>query len=98
MALTWKDKAFIFNKECKKAFTYLKVIFTTAPILQHFDLNWMSIIKTNSSNYVTGGILSQYNKDGVLYPIVYFLKWLNPAKYNYEIYNKELLAIIRYFK
>ena len=58
----------------------------------------MSVIKANSSNYITGGILSQYNKDRVLYPIVYFLKWLNPAKYNYEIYNKKLLAIIRYFK
>jgi len=33
IALTQKDKAFIFNKECKKAFTYLKVIFTTIPIL-----------------------------------------------------------------
>ena len=58
----------------------------------------MSVIKTNSSNYVTGGILSQYNKDRVLYLIVYFLKQLNPAEYNYEIYNKELLAIIKYFK
>ena len=37
-------------------------------------------------------------KKGVLYPIVYFLKQLSPAEYNYEIYNKELLAIIRYFK
>ena len=58
----------------------------------------MSIIKANLSNYVTEGILSQYNKDGVLYSITYFLKQLSPAKYNYEIYNKELLAIIRYFK
>jgi len=33
MALTQKDKAFIFNKEYKKAFTYLKVMFITAPIL-----------------------------------------------------------------
>ena len=33
IALTQKDKAFIFNKECKKAFTYLKVIFTTTLIL-----------------------------------------------------------------
>ena len=32
MALTQKNKAFIFNKECKKAFTYLKIIFTTIPI------------------------------------------------------------------
>ena len=58
----------------------------------------MSIVKANSSNYITRGILSQYNKDGVLYPIIYFLKWLNLVKYNYKIYNKELLAIIKYFK
>ena len=58
----------------------------------------MSIIEANSFNYVTEGILSQYNKDGVLYPIVYFLKWLSLAKYNYKIYNKKLLAIIKYFK
>ena len=68
------------------------------PILQYFNLNRMSVIKADLSNYVTKGILSQYNKDRVLYPIVYFLKRLNPAKYNYEIYNKELLAIIRYFE
>ena len=58
----------------------------------------MSVVKADSSNYVTRGILSQYNKEGVLYPIVYFLKQLSPAKYNYKIYNKELLAIIRCFK
>ena len=58
----------------------------------------MSIIEANLSDYVTGGILSQYNKEGVLYPIVYFSKQLSPAEYNYEIYNKELLAIIKYFK
>ena len=33
MALTRKDKAFIFNKEYKKAFTYLKTIFITTSIL-----------------------------------------------------------------
>ena len=58
----------------------------------------MSVVEANSSNYTTRGILSQYNKNKVLHPIAYFLKQLNPAKYNYKIYNKELLAIIRYFK
>ena len=33
VALTRKDKAFIFDKECKKAFAYLKVMFTTVPVL-----------------------------------------------------------------
>ena len=58
----------------------------------------MSVIKTDLSDYVTGGILSQYNEEGILYFVAYFLKWLSPAKCNYKIYNKELLAIIRCFK
>jgi hypothetical protein len=58
----------------------------------------MSVVEANLSNYITKGILSQYNEEGVLYPVVYFLKRLSLAKYNYKIYNKELLAIIRYFK
>ena len=58
----------------------------------------MSIVEADLSDYVTGGILSQYNEEGVLYPVVYFSKRLSPAEYNYEIYNKELLAIIRCFK
>ena len=32
--------------------------------------------------------------DGVLHLVAFFLKKLAPAEYNYEIYNKELLAII----
>ena len=47
----------------------------------------MSVIEADLSDYITRGILSQYNKEGVLYPIIYFLKQLSPAKYNYEIYN-----------
>ena len=58
----------------------------------------MSVVEANLFNYITGGILSQYNKNRVLYPVVYFLKQLSLAKCNYKIYNKELLAIIRCFK
>ena len=73
-------------------------MFTTISILQYFNLNQMSVVKANLFNYITKGILSQYNKKGVLYSIVYFLKQLSLAKYNYKIYNKELPAIIKYFK
>jgi len=58
----------------------------------------MSIVKTDLSNYITRGILSQYNEEGVLHSVAYFSKQLSPAKCNYEIYNKELLAIIRCFE
>ena len=95
---TCKNKAFVFNKKCKKAFAYLKIMFITTPVLQHFNLNQISVIKTDLSDYVIKSILSQYNKEKVLHFMAYFLKQLSPAKCNYKIYNKKLLAIIRCFK
>jgi hypothetical protein len=43
-------------------------------------------------------MLSQYNKNSKLYPVAFLSQKLAPAKLNYEIYNKELLAIVKYFK
>jgi len=40
------------------------------------------------------GILLQLYLDGEWYPIAFFLKIIDLAKYNYKVYNKEMLAII----
>jgi hypothetical protein len=37
----------------------------------------------------------QPNSDGLFLPYAFFSKKLLPAKYNYEIYDKEILAIVR---
>jgi hypothetical protein len=66
---------------------------TLALILIHFDHSETAFIKADSLDYVQGGCLSQI-KDSVLYPVAFFLRKLTPAKYNYKIYNKELLAIV----
>jgi hypothetical protein len=65
----------------------------TAPILIHFDHTKTAYIEADSSDYVQGGCLSQM-KDGVLHPVAFFSRKLTPAECNYEIYNKELLAIV----
>ena len=56
------------------------------------------MVKTNSSNYISTSVMSQYNNKGVLHPVIFFSKKLLVTKYNYKIYNKELLTIIYYFK
>ena len=56
------------------------------------------MVKTDASDYVSGGILSQYNENDVLHSVAYFSKKHSPAECNYEIYNKELMAIVRAFK
>ena len=48
--------------------------------------------------YVVGGVLSQYDDEGVLRPCAYFLKKNNPHECNYKIYDKELLAVVRCLK
>lgn len=42
--------------------------------------------------------MSQYRDNGILRPVVFFSKKHSSIECNYEIYNKELLAIIRCFK
>ena len=55
-------------------------------------------METNSSDYVNAGVLSQPDNNGILHPVAYFSQRMSPAECNYEIYDKELLAIIRCFK
>ena len=64
----------------------------------HFDAEKEIIVETDASDYVSAGIMSQYDDNGVLHPVAYFSKKYSPAECNYEIYDKDLMAIIRYFK
>ena len=56
------------------------------------------MVKTEVSDYMTAGILFQYDDNGQLKPVVYFSCKMNPAECNYEIYDKKLLAIIKNFE
>jgi hypothetical protein len=67
-------------------------------ILYYFDLFREIFVKTDTSDYISLGILSQKDNQSILYPVVFISKKYNLAKYNYEIYNKKLLAIIYCFE
>lgn len=96
--LTKKDVKFEWSEECQKAFDGLKQAFTTAPVLIHFDPEKECVVETDASDYVSAGILSQHGDDGNLHPVAFYSKKFSPAECNYEIYDKELLAIINAFK
>ena len=98
VALTRKDTSYRWTNDCENAFRCLKTAFTSAPILQHFDPDREIIVETDASDYVSGGILSQYDNEGRLHPVAFFSKKHSPAECNYEIYDKELMAIIRCFE
>ena len=56
------------------------------------------MVETDASNLVSAGVLSQYDDDGYLHSVAFYSKKHSPAECNYEIYDKELLAIILAFK
>jgi len=89
---------FVWGLEQQAAFDLLKKAFTSAPILGHFDYDREIIVETNASDYISAGILFQYDDDGVLRPVAFYSKKHSPAECNYEIYDKELMAIVRAFE
>ena len=67
-------------------------------MLRHFNLNYQTILETDTSDLMTGKILFQYNEKEVLYSVTFYNKSMISAECNYYIYNKELLTIIHYFE
>jgi len=73
----------------------MKEIFTTRPLLVAPDLDKEFRVEADASNFATGGVLSIECEDGKWQPVTYISKSLNETERNYEIHDKEMLAVIR---
>jgi len=91
-------KEWAWNREAEAAFRKLKHRFTMAPILAHFDPKKPVVIETDTSDFALGAVLSQRSKEGHLHPVAFHSRKFQPAEINYEIHDKELLAIVYAFK
>ena len=65
------------------------------PVLVTPDLDKEIRIEADMSDFVIGRVLSMKCKDKRWRPVAYISKLLNETKRNYEIHDKEMLAIIR---
>jgi hypothetical protein len=90
-----KDVPWQWGRAHQQAFANLKVAFSTAPTLAFFDYNRKTILETDASDWASGGVLSQIDDEGYLRPVAYFSSKHSASECNYEIYDKELLAIIK---
>lgn len=63
-------------------------------MLHHFYLFSKIIIETDASDFAIAGVLSQYGSDNLLYRVAFYSRKLYTTETNYDIYDKELLAII----
>jgi len=86
----WGDKE-------QPAFDELRTKLTTAPVLGYFNPLALTKIETDASKYVCSGILSQQCQEGKWRPVAYRSKTMSDVECNYDIHDKELLAIVQAF-
>jgi hypothetical protein len=95
--LTTKDKVWEWSDACQTVFDTLKQQFASSPILVIPDPTKPYCIECNASDYATGAILSQQSGDNLWHPVAYLLKAMTTAERNYDIHDKELLAVVHAF-
>jgi len=77
------------------AFKDLKTAVTTAPVLVFLQESDPFQIEADSLDFATKAVLSQQSMtDGKWHPVAFYSKSLSSVKRNYEIHDKEILAII----
>ena len=90
-----KDIKFKWNQECQIAFDILKQKFSEEPVLMMPDQTKPFQIKTDVSKYASGAVLTQLDLNGSWHPIAFLSKTFSGTERNYDVYDRELLAIIR---
>jgi len=53
------------------------------------------VVKTDALNWALKGVLYQAGENGKFKPVAFFSAKYSAPKYNYKIYNKELLVIVK---
>ena len=79
----------------EETFRELKKWFTKELVLAAPDLDKRLRVEVDVLDYATGGVLSMEGEDGKWRLVAFLSKSLNETKRNYEIHDKEMLAIIR---
>ena len=95
--LTRKNVPWNFTDECHSTFNTLKKAFTTALVLTHWILDTQITVETDASDYVLAAILSITTPSGELHHIAFHSRMFTSPEHNYDVHDKELLAIVEAF-
>ena len=90
-----KEQKWDWTERQEKVLRELKEKFTKELVLAAPDLDKKMRIKVDALYYAIGDVLSIECKDGKWRLVVFLSKSLNKTNRNYEIYDKEMLAVIR---
>ena len=88
-----EKKKWKWDEEYQKGFEKLKDKITSQLVLTLSKREGKFGVETDVSEYAIRGVLSQKQKKKWK-PIIFLLRTIQPAKKNYEIYDKKLLTIV----
>lgn len=92
--LTRQQSRFQWSSETQEAFDKLKNLFTSAPVLLHPDPAFPYVLEVDASESALGAILSQRRgQKALLHPVAFASRKLSPPERNYDVGERELLAI-----
>src|SRR5258707_5130010 len=92
--LTHKTQQWVWGSPKQEAFDALKKAVTSAPVLTFPSQSSHFHLECDASNFATGAVLSQVQADGVHKPIAFMSKGFSDVENNYQIHNKQMLAIM----
>ncbi|KIM59659.1 hypothetical protein SCLCIDRAFT_47286, partial [Scleroderma citrinum Foug A] len=96
--LTKKDQEYVWGEAQQQAFQELKTRLTSSPVLRLPNLSKPFIVQTDASKLGTGAVLLQHDDMGVPHPCAFLSQALVGAEQNYQVYDLELLAVMRALK
>src|SRR5258708_1946154 len=92
--LTCKTQWWVWGLAKQEAFDTLKKAVTSTPVLTFPSQSSCFHLECNASNFTTGAVLSQVQADSTHQPVTFMSKGFSDVECNYQIHNKEILAII----
>ncbi len=96
--LTKKNVPYNWTPDCHEGFEALKGSFAEAPILLLPDPAKQYHLEADASKRALGAVLRQRGGDGILHPVAYLSHTLSATEQNYQVYDRELLAIVTALK
>ena len=89
-----KGGKFYWNDEHNATFRAIINAVCTAPVLCQPQFEEQFIVDCDTSAFAIGAILQQGDEKGKLHPVAFLSQTLDATQRNWDIYNKELFAIV----
>ena len=91
--LLTKNSQWIWGEPQETAFTKVKQLLTSSPVLTLYDPNLESTVSADASSFGLGAVLLQKQKTNEMKPVAYISRSMTAAEQRYAQIEKEALAL-----